>query len=162
MKRRFLDVGRITSTHGLRGEMKVESWCDAPQDLGKLKTLYADGAAYTVASVRTRGQSALLRLEGVDTVEAAQALKGKTLQAAREDIPLSPGSYFISDCEGATVVDADSGSEIGKVRQILYYPGRTILEVDAGRELLIPMVSEFIKEVDADLGQIRVHLIDGM
>ena len=155
-------MGRITATHGLRGEMKVEPWCDSPQDLGKLKTLYADGTAYAVVSVRVQGQAALLKLQGVESVEAAQTFKGTILQAAREDLKLSPGSYFLTDCEGATVVDAESGAVIGKAKQLLFYPGRAVLEVDAGRELLIPMVSEFIKEVDADNGIVRVRLIDGM
>jgi 16S rRNA processing protein RimM len=162
LKRVRLEIGRITNTHGLKGEMKVEPWCDDPRDLLKLKTLFVGGAAYAVASARTAGDLLYLKLAGVDTLEMAQTLKGKTLEAAREDLSLAPGSYFIADCENATVVDADSGRTLGTVKEILYYPGRTILNVDAGRELLIPMVSDFIKEVDADKGIVRVHLIDGM
>ncbi len=162
MKRSLLEAGRITGTHGLKGEVRAESWCDSPEDLCKLKRLYIDGEMRKVASARVQGRMVLLKLKGTDTIDDAEALKGKTIEAAREDLKLSPGSYFITDCENATVIDYDSGETIGKVTNILFYPGRNILEVDAGRPLLIPMVSEFIKEVDAENAIVRVHLIDGM
>lgn len=163
MIRSLLEAGRITGTHGLRGEVRAESWCDTPQDMCKLKRLYIGETEYAVAAARVQGHMVLLKLKGVDTIEDAEALKGKTVKAARADMKLSPGSYFITDCENAAVVDADSGEMIGKVTNILFYPGRNILEVAAAdRQLLIPMVSEFIKEVDAENATVRVHLIDGM
>jgi len=163
MIRSLLEAGRITGTHGLRGEVRAESWCDSPDDLRKLKRLYIDGQERAVASARVQGHMVLIKFKGVDTIEDAEALKGKIIEAAREDMKLSPGSYFISDCENATVIDADSGETVGKVTGILFYPGRNILEVAAAdRQLLIPMVSEFIKEVDAENAIVRVHLIDGM
>ena len=162
MKRTMLQAGRITGTHGLKGEVRAESWCDTPKDFCALKRVFVDGAEYPVTAARVQGQMALLKFKGVDSIDSAEAFKGKIIFAAREDMKLSPGKYFISDCEDAAVVDADSGEVIGKVTDILFYPAGNILQVDAGRELLIPMVPEFIKEVDADNGIVRVHLIDGM
>ena len=110
MRKPFLECGKIVSTHGIAGEVRVQPWCDSPQDLEGIRTLYFDRGATPVGVLRARAHKnvVLLKLEGVDTVEAAQALRGRVLWAAREDIPLEEGEYFVQDLLGMEVFDASS------------------------------------------------------
>ena len=125
MKKRFLECGKIVATHGLRGEVKVLPWCDGPEALVPIKTFYLDGGNTPKRAERCRIQKnmVLLKLEGVDTPEAAQALRGRVLWLDREEDTLEEGQYYIQDLIGLTVEDADTG-EIGRAscRARVYAP----------------------------------------
>ena len=94
-KKQFLEAGRIVNTHGVRGEVKAEAWTDEPAVLAGLKTLYLEGRPLRTESARVHKGFVLLKLEGIDTVEAAMALKGKILTADRDSIPLAEGAFFL-------------------------------------------------------------------
>ena len=104
MKKRFLECGKIVATHGLRGEVKVLPWCDGPEALVPIKTFYLDGGNTPKRAERCRIQKnmVLLKLEGVDTPEAAQALRGRVLWLDREEDTLEEGQYYIQDLIGLT------------------------------------------------------------
>lgn len=120
MRKPFLECGKIVSTHGVLGEMRVQPWCDSPEDLEGIKTLYFDGGAAPAEVLRARAHKnvVLLKLRGVDTVEQAQALRGRVLWVAREDMPLEEGEYFIQDLLGMQVVDADDGHPYGVLSDV--------------------------------------------
>ena len=161
-KKALIEAGRIVNTHGVRGEVKIESWLDSPQFLKSFKRLYtAAGQELRVVSARVHKGFVIARLEGVDDVNAAMTLKNKTVSVRREDARLPKGAFFLQDILGARVVDED-GREIGILEDVLETPASNIYVVKGESEHLIPAVPEFIKNTDADAGVVTVHLIGGM
>lgn len=159
MKQQFLETGEIVNTHGIRGEMKVLPWADDPEFLLEFDEVYIDGRAYEIESARVQKTCVLLKLEGIDTVEDATKLRGKVVSIDRTDIELEEGSYFIADLLGLPVF-AD-GEEIGKITEVLTPPGNDVYVVRGKHEYMIPVVQEFVLDVDLEHG-VQVHLIEGM
>ena len=85
MKSPYLEAGRIVNTHGIRGELKIQPWCDTPEFLCRFRTLYIDGAPVRVTSARVHKGSVLVTLEGVSDIDAALAYKNKVVHIARAD-----------------------------------------------------------------------------
>ena len=108
MKHPYLQTGKIVSTHGVHGEVKLLPWADGPEFLLQFHTLYLDGKAYQVEQSRVQKTCVLLKLEGVDTVEAASALRDKVVSIARADAKLPEGSLFIADLLGLPVYDGET------------------------------------------------------
>ena len=98
-KQAFLEAGQIVGTHGVRGEVRVQPWCDSPALFATLTTLYWDKAGASPVRVKSRPHKniALAKLDGVDTVQDASALRGRLLYLARADLKLPAGRYFIKD-----------------------------------------------------------------
>lgn len=163
MKQRFLEAGEIVSTHGVRGEVKILSWGDTPEFLCAFDTVYLDGKPLRLLGARPHKNMVLAGLEGVDSVEAAMRLKGKVLSVDRTGVELPEGRHFLADLMGLTVLDADTGTELGTVQDILTPPSHEVYVVrGGGKEYLIPAVDAFVKEIDVKAGRIRVTLIEGM
>ena len=163
MKQRFLEAGQIVNTHGIRGEVKIVPWCDSPEFLCGFDTLYIDEAPIRLRAARPHKGNVLAALEGVDTVEGAMALKGKTVHIDRADVTLPEGRHFLADLIGLRVVDADSGAELGVLTEVLTPPAHQVYLVKGPQgERLIPAVEEFIVETNVDGGYLRVRLIEGI
>ena len=163
MKNRFLEAGQIVNTHGIRGEVKIVPWCDSPEFLLQFDTLYLDGKPVRVLEARVHKGNVLARLEGVDDVNAAMVLKGRTVSIDRTGVVLPEGRHFIADLMGLDVLDADSGEKLGVVADVLTPPAHEVYVVrGAGCEYLIPAVDEFLIETNVEGGYIRVRLIEGM
>ena len=163
MKQRFLEAGQIVNTHGIWGEVKIVPWCDSPEFLCGFDTLYIDEAPVRLRAARPHKGNVLAALEGVDTVEGAMALKGKTVHIDRADVTLPEGRHFLADLIGLRVVDADSGAELGVLTEVLTPPAHQVYLVKGPQgERLIPAVEEFIVETNVDGGYLRVRLIEGM
>lgn len=160
-KQAFIDAGRIINTHGVVGEVKIEVWLDSPAFMKKFKRLYIGGREAALLSAREHKGFLLAKLEGVDDVNAAMALKGKTVQINRADARLPKGAFFIQDIIGASVVD-ESGAEIGRLCEVLETPAHRVYVVRGDKEHLIPAIPEFVMSTDAEAGIIRVRLIEGM
>ena len=139
MKQRYLEAGQIVSTHGIRGELKVLPWADGPEFLTLFDRIYLKGREYALESARVQKTCVLLKLQGVDTVEAAQALRDAVVQVNREDVELEEGTYFI-----------------------LTMPGNDVYVVQGEHTYMIPAVKEFLLETNLDQGYVRVKLIEGM
>ena len=162
MKNRFLEAGQIVNTHGIQGEVKIVPWCDSPEFLCGFDTLYLDGAPVKVRSARIHKGSVLAFLEGVDDVNAAMRLKGKTVFIDRTGVELPDGRHFLADLMGLEVRDADSGAVLGVVADILTPPAHEVYVVKGEKEYLIPAVDEFLVETNVEEGYLRVRLIEGM
>ena len=158
---KYLEAGKIVNTHGIRGEVKIEPWADSPDFLKRFKTIYIDSAPVAVQSARVHGAFVIAKLEGVDDVNAAMALKNRVVFIDRADVRLPKGRFFIADIIGARVV-SDEGEVLGELADVMEMPAQNIYVVRGEREILIPDVPEFIKGIDADSGIITVHLIEGM
>ncbi len=158
---KYLEAGRITNTHGIKGEVKIEVWVDSPEFLRKFKVLYIDNKTVKLLAGRTHKGFLLAKLEGYDDVTAAMPLKNKLVFIDRKDAKLPKGSYFLADLMGARVVD-EQGNELGELADIMELPAGNVYVVRGEREILIPAVPEFIKKTDISAGLVTVRLIDGM
>ena len=158
MKLQFLEAGQIVSTHGVRGEMKVLPWSDGPDFLPEFQRVRICGTVYTVESCRIQKTCNLLKVKGIDTMEQAQLMRGKTVEVFREDAP--DGMIFVAELIGMDVIA--EGESIGKIADVLDYPGNKVYVVKGEYEYMIPAVSQFIENIDMDAGVMRVRLIEGM
>ena len=158
MKLQFLEAGEIVSTHGVRGEMKVLPWADGPDFLVEFDRVRIGGTAYKVESCRIQKTCNLLKVQGVDTVEDAQALRGKIVQVYREDAP--EDLIFVAELIGMQVF-AD-GELIGKITDVLDYPGNKVYVVKGEHEYMIPAVKAFVLDTDMESETMQVKLIQGM
>ena len=157
----FLDCGQIVNTHGIHGEVRIVPWADSPDFLRQFSTLYVDGRALAVTASRVHKGSVIARLQGVDTVEGAMALKGKTVQLCRADAKLPEGAFFLADIIGLDVVD-ENGNKLGTLKEVLSPSVQQIYVVEGQREIMIPAGPAFILETNIEAGYIRVRLIEGM
>ncbi|MBR0208524.1 MAG: 16S rRNA processing protein RimM [Oscillospiraceae bacterium] len=157
----YVEAGRIVNTHGVTGEVKIEVWLDSPEYFRTFKRLYLGGTEKKILSARPHKSFLIARLEGVDDLNTAMALKGKTVEILRADAHLKKGEFFVQDILGFTVVD-EQGKEVGRLVDAEETPASMIYVVRGEREHLIPAVKEFILSIDAEREQIRVHLIEGM
>lgn len=164
-RKQYLEAGQIVGTHGVRGEVRVQPWCDSPAVLAKIKTLYFDeGARPVKVACRPHKNLALIKLEGVDTVQDAAALRGQVLYLHRKDVKLEKGRYFICDLIGLTVVDDDNGTVYGTCTDVSATGANDVyhLTTESGREILIPAIPSVIRKVDIDGGQIRIFAMAGL
>ena len=162
MKNRFLEAGRIVNTHGIQGEVKIVPWCDSPEFLLQFDTLYLDEEPIRVLEARAHKGNVLARLEGVDDVNAAMVLKGRTVSIDRTGVVLPEGRHFLADLMGLDVLDADSGEKLGIIADVLTPPAHEVYVVKGEHEYLIPAVDEFLAETNVEGGYIKVRLIEGM
>jgi len=160
--KQFLEGGRIINTHGIRGEVKIESWCDSPEVLAGIKTLYLDGAPRKIRSPRVHKNCVIAYLEGVNSVDEAMLLKGKVVHINRKDIKLPKGQVFMVDLIGLKVLDDETDKELGILTEVLSPSIQKIYVVKGEREIMIPAVDEFIREINVEGGYVRVKLIEGL
>ena len=158
MKLEFIEAGEIVTTHGVRGEVKVLPWVDSPDVLCEFDRCRIGGVEYTIESCRIQKSCNLVKLSGVDTMEEAQALRGKTVELYREDI--SDEVIFAAELIGVKV-NCD-GQGLGEVVDVLDYPGNKVYVVRGEHEYMIPAVKAFILSTDMAAGVMEVRLIEGM
>ena len=163
----YPECGRIVNTHGCHGGVKIEAWCDSPAVFAALPAVYMmqDGVRHAVKlqKVAVANRNFLYAtLEGVDTMEAADALRGTTLYAKRADLQIPEGSLLIAELIGLAVYDEKSGKQLGTVADVIH-PGATdiyVIKTPAG-EAMVPVVPEFVKSVDIEKGVV-IAPIEGM
>ena len=158
MKLQFVEAGEIVTTHGVKGEMKVLPWVDGPEILCEFDRCRIGGVEYTIESCRIQKTCNLLKVKGIDTMEAAQAMRGKTVELYREDI--DDEVIFAAELIGVEVF-TEEGS-IGKITEVLDYPGNSVYVVKGQYSYMIPAVKQFILSTDMEKNEMQVKLIEGM
>ena len=161
MKQTYIDAGEIVTTHGIRGEVKVLTWLDAPEMLCEFERCRIDGKEYKIENCRVQKTCNLLKLQGIDTMEAAQSMRGKKVQLYREDI--CDDVIFGVELLGVEVFC--DGAKIGEITDVLDYPGNSVYVIGDGKvkdRYMIPAVKEFILSTDIEKNTMQVHLIEGM
>ncbi len=158
MKLQFIKAGEIVTTHGIKGEVKVLCWLDDPEMLCEFDRCRISGKEYTMTEVRVQKTCNLVKLRGVEDMDAAQALRGKIIELYREDI--DDEIIFADELLGVEVY-AD-GASIGKITDVLDYPGNAVYVVKGQHEYMIPAVKAFILSTDVDANRMEVRLIEGM
>ena len=158
MRLKFVEAGEIVTTHGVRGEVKVLCWLDDPEMLCEFDRCRISGKEYTLEQVRVQKTCNLVKLNGIDTMEAAQAMRGKIVELYREDI--DEEVIFAAELIGMEVYAEDKC--IGKIREVLDYPGNSVYVVKGEHEYMIPAVKQFILNTDMEGNRMDVKLIEGM
>lgn len=165
MKQEFLEVGKITNTHGIMGEVRVEPWADSPEFLCRFPVLYVGPTHWPIEVERARVHKnmVILKFNVITDMNGALAMKNQILSVARRDVQLPEGHFFLADLTGLEVRDADSGEVLGTIAEVLTPPASNVYVVKGGkREFMIPAVPEFVLETNVDGGYIRVRLIEGL
>lgn len=158
MKLQFIEAGEIVTTHGVNGEMKMLPWVDSPEFMQQFRRVRIDGITYDVESCRVQKSCNLLKVDGIDTMEKAQALRGKTVELYRCDAP--EDLIFAAELIGLQVLF--NGESIGEIVDVLDYPGNKVYVVKGEYEYMIPAVKQFILSTDIENGTMEVVLIEGM
>lgn len=165
MPEQYLEVGKVTSTHGVMGEVRVQPWADSPEFLCRFKTLYVDKTHWPIQVERARVHKnmVILKFEGVTDVPSALSMRNAVLYIDRNDANLPEGSFFLADLVGLEVRDAQSGRVLGKIADILTLPANNVYVVRGGeREIMIPAVPQFIAETNVEGGYLRVNMMEGL
>lgn len=165
MVKKFLEGGKIVGTHGVRGEMRVECWCDSPQFLAQFKTLYLnEGQEKLKVKSRAHKNMVLLKVPGVETIEQADFYRGNVLYINRSDIKLDKGAYFVQDMIGLSVVDSNTDEEYGKVNDVLKTGSNDVYEMKGSDSKMyyIPAIPDIIDKVDVDDGKLYITPMKGL
>lgn len=167
MIKEYLEIGQIVGTHGVRGEIRLNPWCDSPEFVRQFKTLYFDAhgsKSVKVVSSRVHGNVALLKLDSVDSVESASALRNKILFMKRADAKIDDGSYFIAELIDCRVIDADDESvEYGVLSDVSETGANDVWHIKKdGREYLLPAIPQVICDVDVKDGIIKIRPLKGI
>lgn len=164
----YLRVGVITTTHGVRGEVKVFPTTDDPGRYKELKKVLLDTGkellSLDIEGVKFFKQMVILKFKGIDNINDIEKYRGKDLLISREDaVPLEDGEYFIFDLIGSSVCTEDD-KELGILSEILTTAANDVyvVKTSSGKEILIPSIKECILNVDVDNKKIVVHLLDGL
>ena len=164
---KYLECGKIINTHGVKGALKIESWCDTPEVLCGFKTLYYkkkdEYLELTVTKASVHKGYALVYFYGIDSIEAAQLLKKRVVYADRDDIEISDDRVFIADIIGLDVFDERDGKKLGVLADVIESPASDLFAVktEDGKEVLVPAVDEFIGHIDENEG-VFLRPIPGM
>ena len=158
MKLQFVEAGEIVTTHGVKGEVKVLPWLDSVEDLCDFDRCLIDGKEFEIEQCRVQKTCNLVKLAGIDTMEAAQLMRGKTILLYREDI--DDEVIFAAELIGVEVFC--EGKKIGKIKDVLDYPGNSVYVVKGDYEYMIPAVKEFILSTDMQKNEMQVRIIEGM
>ncbi len=158
MKKEYIECGKVCSAHGVRGVVKIDPWCDSPRVLAAQKRVFihTGGGNYAerrVNSASVSGRFVLMDLDGLDSREAAQAEKNRILYLHRDDIPVKKGAVLIADMIGLPVIDVDTGRVYGTLSEVSDGVRNKLYTVSTeSGSVIIPGVSEFIKEIDTERG----------
>ncbi|MBQ8841588.1 MAG: 16S rRNA processing protein RimM [Ruminiclostridium sp.] len=167
MRKQYLEMGKITKTQGLKGEVRMQYYCDSPDMLEEFDVLYMGKEKAEVEIEKSRylkSDVAVIKIKGVDTPEDAQKLIGKILYLNRDDVELPEDVWFIQDIIGLEVVDADDGTVYGKVDEIYQNGGADVYSIKTsdGKQLMFPAIPEVLINTDVDNGKIEIRPLDGL
>ena len=150
----YLEAGQIINTHGVRGEIKIDAWCDTPQILAGLKTVYYKDAsdayvALPFSRAYVHKHFVIAHPTGFSTFEEAVQLKNKVIYAARQDIPLAPGAHFVADLIGLPVLDLRTEVCYGTLQDVTNRGATDLYEIKtaSGAIVYVPVVDEFVAKI---------------
>lgn len=166
MIKEYLEIGKITSTHGIKGEMRVQPWCDTPEYMKSFKTLYLDKKGEKPIAVKSRpnGNMVIMKIQGVDTVESAAEYRNKIIYMKRSDAKLPDGTWFIQELIDCTVIDADDEDIVyGVISDISQTGANDVWHIKKDdKEYLIPAIPDVVIDTDVVKGIIKIRPLKGI
>ena len=160
-----IKIGRIVNAVALRGEVKVYNYSGYRERYEELDRIIIDNKEYGIEKIRYQQEMVILKLEGVNDRNAAEALKTKDVFITEEDLKELPeDTFYIRDLIGMTVVNEETGETIGKMKDVLQNTAQDVYVIsrEEGSDILIPAVSQFVKEVNLEEKTVKVKLNEGM
>ncbi len=164
----LFQVGAVTNTHGLRGEVKVFPTTDDPARYKELKEVIADTGrqrfVLEIAGVRFFKQMVIVKFKGIDDINDVLKYKGAKLYVTRENaVKLEEGEYFLADLVGLRA-ETEEGKALGSIRDVLQTGANDVyvIQNEDGKDLLVPAIKDCVKEIDLEGGRIVVHLLPGL
>lgn len=159
----YITIGQVLAPWGLEGKLKVEVITDFPHRLSPRSQLYVDRQPVTIAGTSWQKGKAIIKLEGIDSVEQAEELRGKTLEIHRRQLETLPeGQYYHFQLIGLEVWTTE-GKRLGKVIRVLSAPSNDNYVVGGEKgEILIPAIEDVVKSVDLESGRITIEAIEGL
>lgn len=164
MKKEYLEAGKIVTTHGVRGEVKIMPYTDAPELLCEFDRLFIgkDKSELYIERARVAKNMVIAKIEGIDTVEAAEKYRNKILFMHRDDLELDEDTYFIQDLIDMEVKDADSGFVYGKITDVLQNGANDVYVIKGDREYLVPAIPDVVISTDIDSNIMLIRPLDGL
>lgn len=164
----FFQVGIITAPHGVHGEVKVYPTTDDVRRFKRLKEIILDMGKerllLEIESVKFLKQFAILKFKGCDNINDVESFRQKSLLVPRENaVRLGRDEYFIADLMGLKVLDEEE-KELGTLREVMETGANDVYVIDLedGRELLLPAIKQCVLAVDVEAGFIKVHVLEGL
>lgn len=165
MKKQYLEAGKIVTTHGIKGEVKIMPYTDYPELLCEFDRLFLGKNHEEINVERSRvfKNMVIAKLEGYDTPEAAEKLRNKILYMHRDDLELDEDTYFIQDLIGIEVSDADSGFVYGKITDVMQTGANDVYVIQGkDREYLVPAIPEVVITTDIDENTMTIRPLEGL
>ena len=166
-----IKIGKIVNVHGLNGEVKVYNYSDSIEIYQRMKAMYFGERLIEIRGVREQKGMVLLKLEGIDSRDGAERMRGTEVFVTEEDLPELPeGQYYVRDLIGMEVMLAEdcdgykAGRSLGIVTDVIQNTAQDIFQVEAddGKKVLIPKVDEFVTDINKGERVITVKLIEGL
>ena len=160
----IIKLGKITAPQGIKGEVRVYPYTDKPTRFSEIEAVLLNGRRCRIEKARYMKNMAILKLEGIDDRNAAEAVRNRELLLPREELWKQPeDTYFVDDLVGCAVVSED-GAPVGTLKTVHSRPAQDLYEIEKedGSSFLLPAVKEFVKDVKTDEKIIVIHLIDGL
>lgn len=163
---KYLEAGKLINTHGVRGEFKMDAWCDSLSDYLRVKAFYLEkneNSALKIEKIRVFGKFLLVKFEGIDTLDDALRYKAKTVYVDRNDLKLKDGAVFLSDIIGLDAIDVNTDKVFGKVVDVTDKGSGNLYEIElsSGKTCLVPAVDFFVKKIDLEKG-VYINVIEGL
>lgn len=163
MKNNLLKAGKIVNTHSLRGEVRIYPYCDDADFLCEFDSLYVENEIMDVVSSRVHKGQALIKFDGIDSINDAEKLVGKIIYIDKDEVELEEGRYFIEDIKGLSVYDIDTDELYGKVINVIETGANDVFEIKSeDKILLIPKIDQVIKEINLEKGIILIKPMKGL
>ena len=166
MIKKFLETGKIVGTHGVKGMVRVQPWCDSGEFLKQFKHFYTDADGKNkldVTTVQPHGNVVLMAIKGIDSIEKAEALRNKVIYINRKDVKLPKDRYFIDDLIGCTVTDADTQKVLGVLSDVSSTGANDVWHIKEGdREYLVPAIDDVIVSVDTENESVIIRPLKGI
>jgi len=165
MYKRYLEAGQIVNTHGLGGEVRVLSWGDTSDFLTQFDGFYfTEGTEYTKVKITSTNKgSAIMKIDGVNDINAAMKFIRKIIYIDREWVKLPEGAHFEQDLIGLSVEDVDDGRVYGVLSEVAKTGANDIYNVVNGKqEVWIPAINDVIKAIDVEGGKMLIKPLKGL
>ena len=164
--KQYLEIGKLVNTHGIKGELKLDLWCDDIDYVKQFETVYLDDKGIkllTPVAVRPQKNMAIIKFAEITSIEQAEEYKNKIIYGNRDDAVIDDDANYIADLIGCRVVDIDTEQEYGTVTDVLNHGASDILELaDNGIKKYVPVIPDIVKEIDTDNEIIKIKYMQGL
>lgn len=160
----YIEFGKIVNTHGIKGEVKIYSYTDDPDNILKLKNVYIDSVKYDVEKIRYVSNMFVIKIKGIDRIEDTECIMNKEIKREVSDKEFeNDNEFFVRDLIGIEVFD-ESDIYIGKLKQVLNTGANDVYVINRENkeELLLPAIAQVVKQIDIKKRKMTVCIMEGL